>query len=202
MAETEMYTGVVTALLNKYADPILKGVTGFAKDGWEKFKVDFDIVFRKYLKNSVEKYGRIKTILYRTEPKNIYDFYFEKLSPAICFDYVNDDDKTHLMLCVKFSGSAVDFLYTMAGYYIKRDSRERIARVQQAVNKLETYLLSERDYSIGEQFEAASCRGDPKAYSLVKDTWIGETLCTMSRLGRILEERKREEAIDLSSLLT
>ena len=43
MAETEMYTGVVTALLNKYADPILKGVTGFAKDGWEKFKVDFDI---------------------------------------------------------------------------------------------------------------------------------------------------------------
>ena len=59
MAETEMYTGVVTALLNKYADPILKGVTGFAKDGWEKFKVDFDIVFRKYLKNSVEKYGRI-----------------------------------------------------------------------------------------------------------------------------------------------
>ena len=39
MAETEMYTGVVTALLNKYADPILKGVTGFAKDGWEKFKV-------------------------------------------------------------------------------------------------------------------------------------------------------------------
>ena len=50
MAETEMYTGVVTALLNKYADPILKGVTGFAKDGWEKFKVDFDIVFRKYLK--------------------------------------------------------------------------------------------------------------------------------------------------------
>ena len=33
-----MYTGVVTALLNKYADPILKGVTGFAKDGWEKFK--------------------------------------------------------------------------------------------------------------------------------------------------------------------
>lgn len=75
MAETEMYTGVVTALLNKYADPILKGVTGFAKDGWEKFKVDFDIVFRKYLKNSVEKYGRIKTILYRTEPKNIYDFF-------------------------------------------------------------------------------------------------------------------------------
>lgn len=69
-----MYTGIVTALLNKYADPILKGVAGFARDGWEKFKVDFDVAFCKYLKNAVEKYGKIKTILYRTEPKSINDF--------------------------------------------------------------------------------------------------------------------------------
>ena len=37
MAEMEMYLGIVTALLNKYADPFLKGVAGLAKDGWEKF---------------------------------------------------------------------------------------------------------------------------------------------------------------------
>lgn len=62
MAEMEMYLGIVTALLNKYADPFLKGVAGLAKDGWEKFKIDFDIAFAKYLKNSVEKYGKIKTM--------------------------------------------------------------------------------------------------------------------------------------------
>ena len=95
MAEMEMYLGIVTALLNKYADPFLKGVAGLAKDGWEKFKIDFDIAFAKYLKNSVEKYGKIKTILYRTEPKDIHDFfecpslYWEK-GCVICGDTIDN----------------------------------------------------------------------------------------------------------------
>lgn len=75
MAESELYAGIVTALLDKFAEPAIKGLVGSAKNEWEKFKVDLDIVFRKYLKNSVEKYGKIKTILYRTEPKYIYDFF-------------------------------------------------------------------------------------------------------------------------------
>ena len=75
MAESELYAGIVTALLDKLAEPAIKGLVGSAKSEWEKFKVDLDIVFRKYLKNSVEKYGKIKTILYRTEPKYIYDFF-------------------------------------------------------------------------------------------------------------------------------
>lgn len=75
MAESELYAGIVTALLDKFAEPAIKGLVGSAKSEWEKFKVDLDIVFRKYLKNSVEKYGKIKTILYRTEPKYIYDFF-------------------------------------------------------------------------------------------------------------------------------
>lgn len=75
MAESKLYAGIVTALLDKFAEPVIKGLVGFVKSEWEKFKVDLDIVFRKYLKNSVEKYGKIKTILYRTEPKYIYDFF-------------------------------------------------------------------------------------------------------------------------------
>lgn len=75
MADSDLYAGIVTALLDKFAEPAIKGLVGSAKSEWEKFKVDLDIVFRKYLKNSVEKYGKIKTILYRTEPKYIYDFF-------------------------------------------------------------------------------------------------------------------------------
>ena len=75
MVESELYAGIVTALLEKYAEPAIKELVGSAKGEWEKFKIDLDIVFRKYLKNSVDKYGRIKTILYRTEPKYIYDFF-------------------------------------------------------------------------------------------------------------------------------
>ena len=83
MAESEMYAGIVTALLDKFAQPAIKGLVGSAKNEWEKFKIDLDIVFRKYLQNSVDKYGKIKTILYRTEPKYLYDF-FE--CPNLCKD--------------------------------------------------------------------------------------------------------------------
>ena len=75
MDELTITAGCIKAILEKYADPIVHGIINFGKSEWEKFKVDFDIAFRDYLKNSVEKYGKIKTILYRTEPKYIYDFF-------------------------------------------------------------------------------------------------------------------------------
>lgn len=75
MVENELIAGCVKAILEKYTEPIMNKVSSFCKDEWEKFKVDFDISFRDYLENSVEKYGKIKTILYRTEPKYIYDFF-------------------------------------------------------------------------------------------------------------------------------
>lgn len=108
MAETEMYTGIVTALLNKYADPILKGVAGFARDGWEKFKVDFDVAFCKYLKNAVEKYGKIKTILYRTEPKSINDF----------FECPNLHKERACMIC----GNSIDNLFDISNFIIIQGS--------------------------------------------------------------------------------
>lgn len=75
MDEVSIVAGTIKGILEKYTDPIIKGIVNLGKDEWEKFKVDFDLVFTKYLKNSVEKYGKIKTILYRTEPKYLYDFF-------------------------------------------------------------------------------------------------------------------------------
>lgn len=75
MDGTNVVAGFSKAILEKYADPILKSISGFCKDEWEKFKVDFEFSFKNYLENSVNKYGKIKTILYRTEPKFIYDFF-------------------------------------------------------------------------------------------------------------------------------
>ena len=75
MPEKNFYAGIASALLDKYAEPIVKGLTAKATEEWEKFKIDFDLAFSIYLKKSVEKYGKIKTILYRTEPKNLYDFF-------------------------------------------------------------------------------------------------------------------------------
>lgn len=61
MTESELYAGIATTLLDKFAGRIIKGLTDPVKKAWEQFKIDFDIVFRDYLKNSVEKYGIIKT---------------------------------------------------------------------------------------------------------------------------------------------
>ena len=58
--------GCFKAILDKYADPIINKITQISQNEWEKFKVDFDIAFRGYLKNSYAKYSKIKTLLYRT----------------------------------------------------------------------------------------------------------------------------------------
>lgn len=67
--------GFIKAILEKYVDPLLKKTIEFSKEGWEKFKIDFDLAFTSYLGNALKKYSRIKTILYRTEPRYIYDFF-------------------------------------------------------------------------------------------------------------------------------
>lgn len=67
--------GHIKQILEKYTEPIISGIVKLSKTEWEKFKVDFDIAFIKYLENSYEKYSKIKTLLYRTEPKFIYDFF-------------------------------------------------------------------------------------------------------------------------------
>lgn len=67
--------GCFKTILERYAEPIMQKVIDITKDEWEKFKVDFDIVFVEYIKNAYDKYSKIKTILYRTEPKYIYDFF-------------------------------------------------------------------------------------------------------------------------------
>lgn len=104
MDELNIAAGFVKGVLEKYADPIIKGIAGIGKDEWEKFKVDFEFVFRQYLKNSVEKYGKIKTILYRTEPKYIYDF-FE------CPDLLGPNMEI-------FSGQSIDNLINISNFII------------------------------------------------------------------------------------
>lgn len=81
--DKEIAEGFVKVILEKYAEPTIKKIAGLGKEGWEKFKIDFDLAFTKYLQKSKQKYSKIKTILYRTEPKYIYDF-FECPNLTIC----------------------------------------------------------------------------------------------------------------------
>ena len=81
LLETEMYKltpEVVRAILESKVladETIKKSVSKLAKKIWEQIKIDFGIVFSKYTENVYEKYHKIKTILYKTEPKYIYNFF-------------------------------------------------------------------------------------------------------------------------------
>lgn len=71
----DFVAGCIKNILEKIADPLVDKIKDFAKDEWEKFKVDSDLIFRNYLNKAFEKYSKIKTMLYRTEPKYLYDFF-------------------------------------------------------------------------------------------------------------------------------
>lgn len=45
------------------------------KDEGKKFTVDFNLAFTKYLKEAYDKYSKVKTLLYKNEPRNLYDFF-------------------------------------------------------------------------------------------------------------------------------
>lgn len=66
---------IVKEVIEKFTKPLMNQLIKISKGEWEKFKIDFDIVFTKYLTKSYDKYCKIKTILYKTEPQYIYDFF-------------------------------------------------------------------------------------------------------------------------------
>ena len=76
----------ITKILDNNKDKIVKKVIDYSKDFFEKLKIDMGTAFSDYTKKSYAKYSKIKTLLYRTEPKYIYDF-FE-------IPYVKKDHKT------------------------------------------------------------------------------------------------------------
>lgn len=89
--------GSIAKIYEKYADPIVTKLTDFAKDEWEKFKIDTDAAFLKYLENSYNKYSKIKTILYRTEPKNIYDFFEYPNLMKKQYEIINSEDVNNIL---------------------------------------------------------------------------------------------------------
>lgn len=71
----EIIVKAVKELLGKYGDSIAASLKQITFKGWEKFKLDFDLSYKKYLDDAYEKYSHIKTILYKSEPQPLYDFF-------------------------------------------------------------------------------------------------------------------------------
>lgn len=90
-------SGWIAKVFEKYAGSIATKITDYVRDEWEKFKIDTDMAFANYLKNSYEKYSKIKTILYRTEPKFIYDFFEYPNLIKEKYEVINSKDVNNLL---------------------------------------------------------------------------------------------------------
>jgi predicted NACHT family NTPase len=69
------YNTIITNLVDRNIERISSNLIGRFKKAFTVIKVDLRISFIEYLKKSFNKYSKLKTIIYRTDPKFIYDFF-------------------------------------------------------------------------------------------------------------------------------
>lgn len=69
------YIKFIATLVENNIEKIIKGLTKGIKERIIKTDIDYGIAFEEYLTNAFDKYSKIKTLLYRTEPKFLYDFF-------------------------------------------------------------------------------------------------------------------------------
>lgn len=65
----------IQALVGAKKETILSSIKNVFVDGGKKFAIDFDFAFKKYLQRGYDKYSKVKTLLYRNEPRDLYDFF-------------------------------------------------------------------------------------------------------------------------------
>lgn len=66
---------LIQELVSAKKQTILSSVKNFVVDDIKKLTIDFDVAFIKYLKEAYEKYSKVKTLLFKNEPRDLYDFY-------------------------------------------------------------------------------------------------------------------------------
>ncbi len=102
MGENFDINKVVAELLQKNADKIKDKALIFYKDNYKKFLIDFNLAFKDYLKNTYEKYSKVKTLLYKAEPKPLYSF-FECCSLKLDQKIIDANDVNNVLDQSKFS---------------------------------------------------------------------------------------------------
>lgn len=73
--QQELINNLIVTIYDKVLLPYLKKLRDLAKEEIEKIKIDWNQAFKNYLSHSYEKYSKIKTLLFKSEPKYIYEFF-------------------------------------------------------------------------------------------------------------------------------
>lgn len=93
---------VVAELLQKNADRIKDKAVIVFKDNYKRLLIDFDLAFKDYLKSTYEKYSKVKTLLYKAEPKPLYSF-FECCSLKLNNNIIDANDVDNVLNQSKFN---------------------------------------------------------------------------------------------------
>ncbi|WP_303806068.1 NACHT domain-containing NTPase [Ruminococcus flavefaciens] len=88
---------VISSVLQKKKKDIIAKAGEILKNEWEKIKVDTDLVFRNYLKNSYDKYSKIKTILCLSEPQYIYKIFESPNLKRNWNEYIDSSDIDNIL---------------------------------------------------------------------------------------------------------
>lgn len=93
-----------------------------------------------------------------------------------------------------------EFIFQSCYHYVER-KEEHKKHEEENDDKLLQYLVDNRGYELEEKIDAKQLIEDKEIYELMKDTWIGNRIKTMSELMNIIEEKQKSVDIDLTDLV-
>ena len=131
-----------------------------------------------------------------------YAFYFNKLVHQIVFDYYPDIDDSRISLCLTmdYRDNILEFIRKYIYQCLVKSAQEEECE-QLVSDRVFDYLTNNKGYQIGIELELNDILNDYILYDLMKETWIGKLVYTISRLNEQLEIKQEKMEIDLSELL-
>lgn len=69
------FNKIIAEIVVRNEERWVNGLKGFLLDKYKKAEVRFSFSFEQYLSRAYEKYSKVKTILYKNEPRFLYDFF-------------------------------------------------------------------------------------------------------------------------------
>jgi len=131
---------------------------------------------------------------------NKYDFYFKARAPILSFHSLSEKSGYRLFLRTNRNKDLTGYLFDVARDYTDFGDNQRKEH-DLATQKLLNLLTTERNVKTGCHFSGLDFMEDDEVYSLLKSTWFGAVIHTLSNLSLVLEKKREDLELDLTGLL-
>lgn len=195
----EYFTAV---FLKELPDDLMKKIS-IQMINQDLYSIFTDSVFNMLYDMSKERFEQniLLPILEECEKEctitNKYDFYFERTISAICFDIL--DDKMELAYITKEPKNNINFIKWYIYLSQIRTQDYNNDDLDYSEKKIFDYISNKYEYSFGNDMDIP--KSDQTLYTLLKQTWIGDMIKTMSTLSDTLKKNQEQIHLDISSLM-